>query len=79
MFYPPEACHIFFFLQFADNRTWFFLWHNSQVFQNNLDCPTATIEPPVGAESKVTTYAYDKVWVENIHRLFTAICGGKSR
>jgi len=33
----------------------------------------------VGGVSKVTTYAYDKKWVENIHRLFTAICGGKSR
>ena len=68
-----------FFLQFADNRPWYILLHDSDVFQNNLDCPTVTIEPPVGVVSKINTYAFDKVWVENILSLFTAICCGKSR
>jgi len=70
--------HIF-FLQFADNRPWYILLHDSDVFQNTLDCPTVTIERPVGVVSKVTTYAFNKEWVENIFSLFTAICGGKSR
>jgi len=70
--------HIF-FLQFADNRPWFILLHDSDVFQNKLDCPTVTIEIPKDVVNKVTTYAFDKVWVENILSLFTAICGGKSR
>jgi len=70
--------HIF-FLQFADGREWFILLHDGQLFANSLDCITVTFEPPVDAVSKVTTYAYDKVWVENILHLFTAICGGKSR
>jgi len=78
-FHSPEACHIFLFLKFADDRGWFFLLHESHDFQNNLDCPTGTFASPEGDVSKVTSFAYDKVWVENIHCWFIAICGVKSR
>jgi len=70
--------HIF-FLQFADNRPWYILLHDSDVLQNSLDCSTVTIEPPNGGVSKFTTFAYDTVWVENIHSFFNAICGGISK
>jgi len=53
--------------------------HESNGFNEKLDCPISTIASPEGNVSKVTSFTYDKVWVENIHCLFTAICGGKSR
>jgi hypothetical protein len=63
----------------ADDRPWYFLLHETHDFPENLDCPAGRMASPEGDVRKVTTYAYDKVWVENIHCLFTAICGGKSR
>jgi len=49
------------------------------IFQENFDCPVATYSSPACDISLITNNAYDKVLVVNIHRLFTAICGGKSR
>jgi len=67
------------FLQFADGRTWYFLLQETRDFQENFGCPAGRMTSPVGDVIKVNTYAYDKGLVENIHCLFTAICGGKSR
>jgi hypothetical protein len=67
------------FLQFADDQPWYFLLHETNDFQENVDCPAGRIASPVGEVRKVTTYGYDKRLVENIHDLFTTICGGKSR
>jgi len=35
----------------AGNRIWHFMLHDSNDFDNNLDCPSATFSSPVGAIS----------------------------
>ena len=37
-----------------------------RCFSKRLDCPTFKIESPQGDVSRVTTFAYDTEWVENI-------------
>ena len=69
----------FFFLQFSGPRHWYFLMHESHDFQENVDCPIATYSSPACDISLITNHAYNNFLVQNIHRLFTAICGGKSR
>jgi hypothetical protein len=63
----------------ADDGTWYVLLHNSNDFEVNLDCTTGKFASPQCNISLLTNVAFDNVWVGNILRLFTAICGGKSR
>jgi len=66
-------------LQVADSRPWYFLLHESEDYEDQLDCLSAIAESPEENRSLITTKKYHTGWVQNIHCLFTAISGGKSR
>jgi hypothetical protein len=72
-------CHKFFFLQFTGPDPWYFLMHNDNDFENNIDCVAVIYEPPEGNESLITTDVYDLRLVHNIQFRFTGICDGKTK
>jgi len=63
----------------ADDGTWYVLLHFPTDFEDNLDCITGILSSPACNISLLTNVAYDIGCVQNMHCLFTAIGGGKSR
>jgi len=66
------------FSQFLGPGPWYLFLHNSNDDENKLDCLISVFSSPEGDTSLIINDAYDISFVQNVHCVFTAICGGKS-
>jgi hypothetical protein len=66
------------FFQFSGSRPWYTIMHESNDFENNLDCLKSFISRPDGNRNLVTTDLYNIRLVHIIDCFFTEICVCKS-
>lgn len=70
MFNLSKVVINFVFLQVSGPLPWYWLLHNSNDFENNMDCVQTLISSPVGNKSVITVNVYVKRWVHNIQSMF---------